>query len=129
VQGLVSVQRGESQTIQLGNLDDVKDWGFAGDYAKGMWLMAQADSPSDYILATGIGHTVEDFVQKTADLLELRNWREVVTVQQGVTRPVTKTRLVGNPQAAKLALGWNHSLDFPGLVELIVRHAQSDVLD
>ena len=129
VKGLARVRRGEAPTVQLGNLDDVKDWGFAGDYVRGMWLMAQANSPADYILATGNGHTVADFVMQAADLLGLNNWREVVTVQRGLTRPVTKTQLVGTPQRAQTMLGWEPSLDFRGLVNLMVQHELRGTLD
>jgi GDPmannose 4,6-dehydratase len=129
VKGLVKVSRGEAQTVQLGNLDDIKDWGFAGDYAHGMWLMAQATTPDDYILATGHGRTVADFVRQAADLLGLHNWHEAVTVQPGLTRPVTKTRLVGNARRAKLSLGWTPSLDFRGMVDRMLQHELSGTLD
>jgi GDPmannose 4,6-dehydratase len=129
VKGLVSIKRGETERLELGNLDDIKDWGYARDYVHGMWLMAQANSPADYILATGTGHTVADFVKAAADSLELPNWSEVVTIQPGLTRPVTKTRLVGNPQRARTELGWTHSLDFGGLVDLLVRHELEGTLD
>jgi GDPmannose 4,6-dehydratase len=122
VKGLVRVSRGENQSIQLGNLADVKDWGFAGDYVYGMWQMTQADSPADYILATGIAHTVADFVKQAAEILELKTWRELVTVQPGLTRPSTKTQLVGDPRRAQTVLGWRPSVDFRGLIELLVRH-------
>jgi GDPmannose 4,6-dehydratase len=129
VKGLVQVLRGEAQTLQLGNLDDTKDWGFAGDYAYGMSLMAQAKSPDDYILATGKGHTVGNFVEQAADILKLKHWREIVKVQPGLTRPATSTRLIGDPQRAKKRLGWRHSFDFRGLVELLVRHELENSLD
>jgi len=129
VKGLIRIKRGEAERLELGNLDDVKDWGFAGDYAHGMWLMGQADSPGDYILATGMGHSVADFVNEAAKVLELSNWREVVTVKPRLIRPGTKTRLVGNPHRAQTALGWRHSLDFRGLVERMVKHALEDTLD
>jgi GDPmannose 4,6-dehydratase len=129
VKGLIKIKRGETERLELGNLDGVKDWGYARDYAKGMWLMAQADSPDDYILATGTGHTVADFVKEAADVLELADWSEAVTVQPGLTRPATNTRLVGIPDRARTSLGWTHSLDFRGLVELLVQHELSDTLD
>lgn len=122
VKGLIRIRRRETELLELGNLDDVKDWGFARDYAYGMWLMAQANSPGDYILATGIGRTVEDFVRETADLLNISNWSEVVRVQPGLTRPTGRTHLIGNSQRAKTELGWNHSLTFRQLIELMIHH-------
>ena len=129
VKGLTRIKRNETERLELGNLDDVKDWGYARDYAYGMWLMAQADSPDDYILATGTGHTVADFVREAADCLGLAEWPEVVTVLPGLTRPVTRTKLVGQPDRAQTVLGWTHSVDFRGLVELMVQHELSGTLD
>ena len=129
VQGLIKVKRGQMQCLELGNLDSVKDWGYAGDYARGMWLMAQADSPRDYILATGIGHTVEDFVRETAHLLDLRNWREAVSVKDGLTRPLEHVTLIGNSQRAQMELSWTHSLTFRQLIELMVQQELEGVLD
>ncbi|HKO60664.1 MAG TPA: GDP-mannose 4,6-dehydratase [Pyrinomonadaceae bacterium] len=128
VQGLVKVTRGQTQCLELGNLDSVKDWGFARDYARGMWLMAQADSPRDYILATGTGHTVEDVVRETADLLGLRNWREAVSVKDGLT-PTKSVTLIGNSQRAQTELSWTHSLTFRQLIELMVQHELEGAFD
>ncbi len=138
VKGLTRIKRNKTEglesekpddVLELGNLDDVKDWGYARDYAYGMWLMTQADSPGDYILATGNGHTVADFVKEAADCLGLTDWPQFVKVQPGLTRPITRTKLVGKPDRAQTALGWTHSLDFRGLVELMVQHELSGTLD
>lgn len=129
VKGLIRIKRGETERLELGNLDGVKDWGYARDFARGMWLMAQANLPGDYILATGSGHTVADFVRKAADLLDLANWSEVICVKPGLTRPATKTLLVGNPHRAQTELGWTPALDFRGLVELMVQHELKGTLD
>ena len=128
MQGLLKVKRGQMQCLELGNLDSVKDWGYAGDYVRGMWLMAQTDSPRDYILATGTGHTVEDFVRETANLLGLRNWREAVKVKDGLTRPVEPVALIGNSQLAQRELRWTHSLNFRQLIELMVQQELQGVL-
>lgn len=129
VQGLVQVRRGERDCLELGNLDAVKDWGYARDYVRGMWLMARADSPGTWILATGRGRTIGDFVEATASSLGIADWRDRVRVQSGLTRPTEPTPLIGNPAAATTRLGWEHSVDFPGLVELMVQHELQGTLD
>lgn len=122
VQGLVGVKRGRLPHLQLGNLHGVKDWGWAPDYARGMSLMAQAASPSSWILATGVPHTVEDFVRETADILGYTDFREVVRVESGLARPSDAVPLIGNPARAYAQLGWSHSVTFRRLVELMVEH-------
>lgn len=120
VQGLVAVKRGESSCLQLGNLHGVKDWGWAPDYVRGMWRMARADSPGTYVLATGVPHTVEDFVRVAADVLGYADYREVVRVAEGLARPSDAVPLIGDAARARAALGWEHTVTFRGLVERMV---------
>jgi GDPmannose 4,6-dehydratase len=129
VNGVVAVRRGEAQALQLGNLDDIKDWGFAGDYVRGMWLMAQANSPGDYVLASGTGRTIAEFVEQVAESLALKNWRDLIEVQPGLTRQMTKTRLVGNPEQARTVLGWQRAVTFDALVAMMVECELSGTLD
>jgi GDPmannose 4,6-dehydratase len=129
VQGLVKVTRGQLPYLELGNLQSVKDWGYARDYVHGMWLMAQADAPGCYILATGRGHRIEDFVRETADLLGIKDPGDVVRLQAGLTRPAEQVPLIGNPHRACRELGWSHSVNFRQLVELMVEHELRRTLD
>lgn len=129
VQGLVEVKRGRRPYLELGNLHTVKDWGYARDYVYGMWLMAQADSPGSYILATGIGRTIEDFVRETARNLGIDDWHSVIRVQNGLTRPPEQTPLIGDPGGARTRLGWRHSITFSQLVELMVHHELEGTMD
>jgi GDPmannose 4,6-dehydratase len=129
VQGMVRVKRGEQSHLELGSLDSVKDWGYARDYARGMWLMAQAEAPRSYVLATGKARSVGDFVQATADALDMNNWNEVVRVRQGLTRPAEATPLVGDSGAAQQNLGWGHTIGFRDLVGLMVQHELQGTMD
>jgi len=93
-----------------------------------MWLMAQADTPRTYMLATGRGRSVGDFVQATAEALDMSDWNEVVKVRPGLTR-AEATPLIGDPGAAKTNLGWEHSIGFRDLVELMVQHELQGTMD
>jgi GDPmannose 4,6-dehydratase len=129
VQGMVRVKRRQQPCLELGNLHAVKDWGYARDYVRGMTLMAQAAVPRSYILATGRGHTIGEFVQATADALEMADWSEVVRVEAGLTRQPEPMPLIGDPAAVQADLGWGHSLGFRELVELMVEHELQGTLD
>lgn len=129
VQSLVRVKRGAQAYLELGNLHAVKDWGYARDYVFGMWLMAQANSAKSYIFATGAAHTVEDFVRETADVLGIPHWRRVVCVQAPLGRPQEQTPLIGNPRQAQVELGWSPSVNFTGLVQLMVEQELQELFD
>ena len=129
VRGLVAIQRGSKRRLELGNLHGIKDWGYAKDYAHGMWLMARADEARPYILATGTAHTVEDFIRQAADVLNISDWRSAVDLKAGITGPPEKAPLIGNSQAIRTDLGWCPSITFPQLVELMVEHELRGTLD
>ncbi len=129
VQGMVKVKRDQIPYLRLGNLHSIKDWGYARDYVNGIWLMAQADVPGSYILATGRGRTVEDFVRETADVLGLPDSREITRVEAGLTRPPEQTPLIGNPYRAHSELGWKHSITFRQLVEMMVENELRGTFD
>lgn len=129
VQGLVRVKRGEAPHLELGSLTAVKDWGYARDYVRGMWLMAQADAPRSYILATGTGHTIGEFVEAAADALGIRDPGGVVRVRPGLVRAAEAAPLIGDPAEAERQLGWRHSIGFRELVDLMVQHELQGTLD
>ena len=128
VQGLVAVRQGRAPYLRLGNLHSVKDWGYAPDYVEGLWRMAGADTPTSYILATGVPHTIEDFVREAADVLGLPAIQEVVTVDAGLARP-GEVHLVGDPARARAALGWRHTVTFRRMIELMIECELSGSLD
>ena len=105
--------------LTLGNLEASRDWGFAGDYVRGMFLMLQHDVASDWVLATGETHTVSEFAQKAFSSLDL-DWEKFVMTSDKYFRPNEVNYLLGNSSKAKKELGWNNELSFDDLVELMV---------
>jgi GDPmannose 4,6-dehydratase len=129
VQGLVAVRRGRSEQLGLGNLDTVKDWGYAPDYVEGLWRMARSDCPASYLLATGVPHTVEDFVREAADTLGYQDFREVVRVESGLARGQGSVTLVGDPTRARTQLGWRSTVTFREMIERMMEHELAGTLD
>lgn len=113
------IKLGISAELFLGNLDVERDWGYAGDFVKGMWLMLQHDSPDDFVFATGQTHSVRQFCKLAFGNLGL-NYLDFVKVDESVFRVGESTRLVGCPDKARKKLGWETSLSFEGLVSAMV---------
>ena len=113
------IKLGLANELRLGNLEARRDWGFAGDYVRAMWLMLQQDSPDDYVVATGETHSVEEFVEETFSYLDL-DWRQYVVQDPKFYRPAEVDLLVGDPSKAGRILGWEPNVDFRGLVRLMV---------
>ena len=129
VQGLIAVKQGCSTQLELGNLDAVKDWGYAPDYAEGMWRIASADGPGTYVLATGLPHTVEDLVRETADVLGYADFRDVVHVKGELARATSGVPLVGDSSLARRQLGWRHTVTFREMIERMVECELAGSLD
>jgi GDPmannose 4,6-dehydratase len=117
--GVARIKCGLSQELRLGNLDAKRDWGFAGDYVRAMWLMLQADEPDDYVIATGHTHTVREFCQVAFDHVGL-NWEDHVVVDRAFYRPAEVDLLVGDPSKAVARLGWEPAVSFEELVRMMV---------
>lgn len=113
------IKLGMADELRLGNLDARRDWGYALDYVRAMWLMLQHDTPDDYVVATGETHSVEEFVEETFAYLDL-DWKEYVVEDPRFYRPAEVDLLVGDPSKAGRILGWEPSVDFRGLVQLMV---------
>jgi GDPmannose 4,6-dehydratase len=113
------IRAGLQNSLSLGDLDSQRDWGFAGDFVQAMWLMLQHSQPDDYVLATGCSHSIRDLLQLAFDHVRL-NWRDHVQVDQRFLRPADATALLGDSSKARNVLGWRPSLDFAGLVRLMV---------
>jgi GDPmannose 4,6-dehydratase len=105
--------------LRLGNLEARRDWGYAKDYVRAMWLMLQQDGPDDYVVATGETHSVQEFVEETFGYLDL-DWKAHVVQDERFYRPAEVDLLVGDPAKAGRILGWEPSVDFRGLVRLMV---------
>jgi GDPmannose 4,6-dehydratase len=117
--GAARVKCGQLQELLLGNLDAKRDWGFAGDYVKAMWLMLQQDRPDDYVIATGQEHSVREFAELAFGYLGL-NWQDYVRVDERFFRPAESYSLRGDYAKAARVLGWQPSLSFGELVRLMV---------
>lgn len=142
--GLAEIRAGRRDTIPLGNLDAKRDWGFAGDYVRGMWGMLQADQPDDYVLATGCARSVRELVRMAGQYLDYdvvwqgegeseigidrKSGRSLVRVDPALYRPAEILCLVGDARKAALLLNWRPAMSFERLVELMVR-AEVDRVD
>jgi GDPmannose 4,6-dehydratase len=113
------IKLGQNDTVALGNLDAHRDWGFAGDYVRAMWMMLQRDSPDDFVIATGISHSVGDLVQVAFEHAGL-DWHAHVTLDPKLLRPAEVEHLVGDSSKARADLGWEPTVDFAGLVQMMV---------
>jgi GDPmannose 4,6-dehydratase len=117
--GVARIKLGQSDALSLGNLDAQRDWGFAGDYVHAMWLMLQQEIPDDYVIATGISHSVRDLVEVAFGHAGL-DWRKHVKLDPKLIRPAEVEHLIGNSSKAHAQLGWQPSVDFSGLVKMMV---------
>jgi GDPmannose 4,6-dehydratase len=113
------IKLGLADELRLGNLEARRDWGYAKDYVRAMWLMLQQDGPDDYVVATGETHSVQEFVEETFGYLDL-DWKAHVVQDERFYRPAEVDLLVGDPAKAGRILGWEPSVDFRGLVRLMV---------
>jgi GDPmannose 4,6-dehydratase len=117
--GVARIKLGLADHLGLGNLDACRDWGFAGDYVRAMWLMLQQDEPDDYVVAMGVAHSVKDLVQEAFGHVGL-DWQEFVRTDPRFLRPAEVDHLIGDPAKAKRVLGWEPSVDFRTLVHMMV---------
>jgi GDPmannose 4,6-dehydratase len=113
------IKLGLANELRLGNLDAKRDWGFAGDYVRAMWLMLQQDQPDDFVIATGETHTVREFVQIAFETVGL-DYQKYVVIDPKFMRPAEVDLLIGDPAKAKNALGWKLEVSFPELVRRMV---------
>jgi GDPmannose 4,6-dehydratase len=113
------ISLGIQNKLTLGNLEASRDWGFAGDYVEGMWLMMNHKTPDDWVLATGETHTVREFVEKAFSKLGL-NWEDYVETSERYHRPNEVKYLLGDPSKAKTELGWENKTSFQNLVDIMI---------
>jgi len=115
------IKLGLQDKLFLGNLDAKRDWGYAKDYVEAMWLMMQAESSDDYVIATGETHSVQEFVEETFSYLDL-DWKEYVEIDPWYYRPSEVDLLLGDSSKARRELGWEPKVGFKDLVKLMVNH-------
>lgn len=116
---VAAIKNGKQKKLFLGNLDAIRDWGYAKEYVESMWLMLQQDEPSDYVVATGVGATVKDFVQVAFEHAGL-DWKEFVEIDKKYERPTEVDALIGDASKAYSALGWKAKTTWDDLARLMV---------
>ncbi len=117
--GVARIKTGKAKELRLGNLTAHRDWGFAGDYVRAMWMMLQQPVADDYVIATGESHSVEELVAIAFGHVGLR-WQDFVREDPAFLRPAEVDHLIGDPSKAKTTLGWTPSVTFDGLVRMMV---------
>ena len=117
--GVARIKLGLTDTLSLGNLDAHRDWGFAGDYVRAMWLMLQQETADDYVISTGISHSVRDLVKTAFSHVGL-DWQKYVNTDPKFLRPAEVEHLIGDSSKARKLLDWTPSVDFEGLVRMMV---------
>jgi GDPmannose 4,6-dehydratase len=117
--GVARIKLGLADHLALGNLDACRDWGFAGDYVRAMWLMLQQDQPDDYVVSMGVAHSVKDLVQEAFSCVGL-DWPKYVRTDRRFIRPAEVDHLIGDSSSARQRLGWQPTVDFKGLVQMMV---------
>ena len=116
------IKLGLQNELVLGNIDSKRDWGYAGDYVKAMWMMLQQPEPDDYVVATGETYEVREFIQRAFAVAEIDDWERYVRLDPKFLRPAEVDLLVGDATKAETKLGWKREVSFPELVERMVRH-------
>ena len=116
------IKLGVEKELVMGNLDAKRDWGYAGDYVRAMWMMLQQDQPDDYVVATGETHSIEEFLTLAFEEVGLDDWRNYVRQDPRFFRPAEVDLLIGDPTKAREKLGWVPEVDFKSLVSMMVQN-------
>jgi GDPmannose 4,6-dehydratase len=116
------IKLGLQDELVLGNLDFKRDWGYAGDYVRAMWLMLQQDQPDDYVIATGTTHSGHDLVQRAFAEVGIEDWQRFVRQDPKFFRPAEVDLLIGDASKAREQLGWSPEVEFPDLIRMMVEH-------
>lgn len=120
--GIARILSGLDSKIYLGNLEARRDWGYAPEYVEAMWLMLQQPAPDDYVIGTGEGHSVQEFIELAFSQVGITNWRDYIGIDARYYRPTEIQRLVADPKKARERLGWSPKTTFETLVKIMVKH-------
>jgi GDPmannose 4,6-dehydratase len=123
------IAAGLQETVELGDIEVARDWGWAPDYVRGMQLMLRADVPHDYVLATGISHRLSFFLDKAFRAAGITDWATHVVSASDRHRASDTNRLVGDSRSAYVELGWRHTVDFDSMAAIMVRHDMALLAD
>jgi GDPmannose 4,6-dehydratase len=116
------IKLGVEKELVMGNLDAKRDWGYAGDYVRAMWMMLQQPKPDDYVVATGETHSIEEFLTLAFEEVGLDDWHNYVRQDPRFFRPAEVDLLIGDPTKTREKLGWIPEVDFPALVKMMVKN-------
>ncbi|MBM3741196.1 MAG: GDP-mannose 4,6-dehydratase [Actinomycetota bacterium] len=116
------IKLGLQNELVLGNLEAKRDWGYAGDYVEAMWMMLQQPKADDFVVATGVAHSIEQLLEVAFAAAELKDWRKYVRQDKRFFRPAEVDLLIGDATKARTKLGWSPKVDFNQLIEMMVRH-------
>lgn len=119
ISAAVRISKGSKERLKLGNIEIKRDWGFAPEYVKAMWLMLQQEEANDYVIATGESHSLREFAKLAFAHLSL-NWEEHVIIDKDLYRPSEIDVIYGNPAKAKAKIGWEYNLSFENLIKRLV---------
>jgi len=119
-QHVARIKLGQAEKLKIGNLEGRRDWGFAGDYVRGMWLMLQQPQPDDFVIATGVTHSVKELLEIAFSYAGL-DWRKHVEIDPTLVRPAEPDPLCGDAGKARRVLGWSPSVTFQQLIEMMVQ--------
>ena len=118
--GVARIKLGLANEIKLGNLDAKRDWGFAGDYVKAMWLMLEQKKPNDFIISTGVNHSIHEFLEEAFKNVGITDWQKYIKIDPAFKRPAEVHNLQGRADKAANLLGWKPEVSFSQLVKMMV---------
>jgi GDPmannose 4,6-dehydratase len=118
--GVARIAAGQNHKVHVGNLNAKRDWGYAGDYVEAMWMMLQQKEPQDFVIATGVQHSVQDLIQEAFKVIGIDNWQDHVELDPAFLRKAEVETLLGDPSKAKRILGWAPKVSFKELVRMMV---------
>jgi GDPmannose 4,6-dehydratase len=121
INAAVDISKGKNKTLNLGNIDIVRDWGWAPDYVEAMWLMMENDISEDFVVATGISKSLKDFLSISFEYLNL-NWKNYVSIDDNLYRPTDISKNMGNPNKIKKQLGWKAKYSFQEMIKEIIEY-------
>ena len=124
INAAVDISKGKNKTLNLGNIDIVRDWGWAPDYVEAMWLMMENNISEDFVVATGISKSLKDFLSISFEYLNL-NWKNYVSIDENLYRPTDISKNIGNPNKIKKQLGWKAKYSFHEMIKEIIEYSMA----
>jgi GDPmannose 4,6-dehydratase len=121
INAAVDISKGKNKTLNLGNIDIIRDWGWAPDYVEAMWLMMENNISEDFVVATGISKSLKDFLSISFEYLNL-NWKNYVSIDENLYRPTDISKNIGNPNKIKKQLGWKAKYSFQEMIKEIIEY-------